>query len=107
MGACGGRPNVVDAEKLAAVIVVLDVGATKAAVCSDVCHQAQDVDRLWPGSAGLLASRSRRHELEPLQRLNEAQLTELFDPPTKQREFGSAILNFVGNRFDGDQSLPW
>jgi DNA invertase Pin-like site-specific DNA recombinase len=32
-GRRGGRPAAVDAEKLAAVIVALDAGATKAAVC--------------------------------------------------------------------------
>ncbi|USQ74128.1 recombinase family protein (plasmid) [Roseomonas mucosa] len=32
-GRRGGRPSVIDAEKLAAVIVALDGGATKAAVC--------------------------------------------------------------------------
>ena len=32
-GGHGGRPAVIDAEKLAAVIVALDAGATKASVC--------------------------------------------------------------------------
>jgi hypothetical protein len=32
-GRRGGRPNGIDAEKLAAVVVALDAGATKASVC--------------------------------------------------------------------------
>ena len=45
-GRHGGRPITISAEKLAAVTAALDAGATKAAVCLYVRHQAQYADRL-------------------------------------------------------------
>jgi DNA invertase Pin-like site-specific DNA recombinase len=45
-GRRGGRPVAIDGEKLAAVVVALDGGATKAAVLPHFRHQAQHAHRL-------------------------------------------------------------
>ena len=74
------------------MIAALDAGATKAAACRTFGIKRSTLIGSLARSAGLLVSRSRRHELARRQRLNEAQITELFDPPTEQRELSATTL---------------